>query len=91
MPDPGPTRKPSKYQDLADWLATHPGSLVRLSFAEVEAILGMRLPTSARTGTSWWLNPLHAWVQAWSTTGWIVWHVNRQRHEVTFTRTRGEA
>jgi len=44
-----PNRTPPgrKYQPLADYLAAHPADEVTLTFAQIEAILGAPLPSSA--------------------------------------------
>jgi len=38
---------PSRYQRLAEYLAAQTGPQVRPTFAEVEVIIGARLPASA--------------------------------------------
>jgi hypothetical protein len=93
MPDSTPARKRSRYQDLADWLTAQPGSLVTLTFTEVEAIVGARLPATARLERGWWtsLDDRHQYVQRWRARGWEVRTFDRRRRTVTFTRAPGEA
>ena len=73
-----PRRSVSRYDPLGAYLAGQPPAVaaVRLSFAELEAILGAALPRSAQTRT-FWKNaegeprvPAH--VRAWRRAGWRV-------------------
>ena len=82
----------SRYDPLGAHLAGQPPAVatVRLSFAEVEAILGAALPRSAREG-SFWGNavgelrvPAH--VRAWRRAGWRVAGFEREARAVTFAR-----
>jgi hypothetical protein len=43
-----------KYRPLADWLRQQPPRPIDLSFAEIEAILGFRLPASGRLYVAHW-------------------------------------
>ena len=44
-----------KYQPLAEYLAAQPGDAVTLSFAQIEAIIGVPLPASASAYLPvWW-------------------------------------
>ena len=45
----------SKYQPLADYLATQPGAHVTMTFPQLAALLGQSLLSSAWT-RSWWAN-----------------------------------
>ena len=56
-------------------LSTHPPELEwRTTFGEVEAILGFRLPDSARPHRPWWSNSKkgngHSHALAWQAAGW---------------------
>ena len=54
-----------KYDPLGTYLARQPGREVRVTFAEVEAVLGFQLPASARTYRPWWspmLNAINFWL-----------------------------
>ena len=83
----------SVYQPLKAFLASRPAEeqQITLTFAEIEAILGRRLPASAYRGGSWWANvtnPLNMGSQtmAWHEAGWRTTHVYHDQRVVTFIR-----
>jgi len=45
-----------KYEPLAQFLRRQQAAEVRLTFAEIERIVGVRLPPSARKQRAWWSN-----------------------------------
>ena len=82
-------REPARYQPLGDWLAARPERRVTLPFTAVEAIIGHRLPPSARSGVGWWQHSdqrLYGAGRAWRAAGWRVAAVDRWRQTVTFER-----
>ena len=74
--------KGSRYQRLADYLTEQSADEVTLSFAEIEALVGAALPTSAYL-RDWWRNKgVHRGAsRSWRAAGWEV---------ATFTRRAGE-
>jgi hypothetical protein len=75
-----------KYGPLRDHLAGCAGSRVRLSFAEVEELVG-RLPDSAHQHRAWWgNNGSNVEAQARRDAGWHVESVNQAGGEVIFAR-----
>jgi hypothetical protein len=79
----------NKYAPLYRYLAAHPGREVRMSFGELERILGEGLPESARHHRAWWGNQRtgprpHA--EAWMAAGWKVDAVNLGAESVSFRR-----
>ena len=46
----------SKYDPLTSFLVAKAGREIRLSFAEIERILGFKLPKSAYEHEAWWSN-----------------------------------
>ena len=66
----------SKYDALAEHLRSLPGKEVTLTFKEIEAILGTKLPDSAYRHRPFWSNAESPWmVQAahgWRAAGWKV-------------------
>ena len=76
-----------KYAPLAAYLAAQPGDAVTLSFAEIETLIGARLPPTARR-QSWWSNSPRWFPHArtWLATGWRIQTVNLAWRTVTFTR-----
>jgi len=68
-------RKPgrtSRYDALREYLEDRTESAVRLTFAEIERIIGGPLPASARKHPAWWANEKagsHAHAQSWLDIG----------------------
>lgn len=64
----------SKYAPLVEHLRLLPSDEVRLSFNEVEQILGFALPKSALRHQAWWGNSRtrdsHNWAYLWLRAGW---------------------
>ena len=60
----------STYQRLTDYLLQKDQDMLRLSFQEIEDILGVALPPSAYEHRAWWANSLshsharHGWLKA---------------------------
>lgn len=73
------------YQPLIDHLAASTAPVVWLTFAEIERILGTRLPPSARTHASFWTRSGNAHVRGWRAFGWGA-HFSRHRAFIHFTR-----
>jgi hypothetical protein len=78
----------TKYEPLRKWLTRASGDRVRLSFREIESILGFRLPDSARALAQWWANTRGSHVQAgaWMEAGWRARHIDVPGEEVSFER-----
>jgi hypothetical protein len=78
-----------RYDPLRDHLASLPGDEIRMTFAEVEHLVGP-LPDSARNYRAWWANDSKVEALAWRAAGWHVESVNQASGRVTFARgTRG--
>lgn len=75
----------AKYDPLRDHLAAQSGNEVRMTFAEVEALVGS-LPSSARKWGAWWANSSLVQAQAWREAGWHVAQVDRAGGQVVFER-----
>ncbi|MBP1804681.1 DUF7662 domain-containing protein [Rubellimicrobium aerolatum] len=77
----------SKYDPLSAYLSGPGPSSRRLSFTEIEEILGFALPPSAREHGPWWANDrTHTQAKAWLSIGWETaeWDITSER--VTFRR-----
>ena len=61
-----------RYQRLYSHLCSLPDREWRLSFADIEAVLGFELPGSARMHRPWWSNQIdgHSQAIAWMAAGW---------------------
>ena len=87
-----PLAKPrSKYDPLHSYLVNLPERSVRMTFSQIERILGFELPSSARRYNAWWANQrdgnhshARSWLDAHYETQWL--DLNSQA--VTFTSPR---
>ena len=82
----------SRYAALAQYLQRLPDTQesVPLTFEEVEAIIGDRLPANARQHRSWWANDSvsHSQSQQWLEAGWRVNRISIADQRVSFARNR---
>ena len=80
----------SKYEPLAKHLESLCKNEVRLSFDEIEDILGEELPNSARVHHAWWANSRtddsHTWAHLWLQTGWERTEFSLSQEWVNFRR-----
>ena len=79
----------SKYEPLARFLATSGKVSIALSFAQIEDILGFRLPRSARLYPAWWSNNegSHVQAQAWLAGGYETEQVSISAEKLVFKRS----
>jgi hypothetical protein len=78
----------SKYCILGEYLLEREEDQVKLSFSDIEDILGFPLPKSARKFRTWWANDTthsHA-VNGWLTFGWKVTEIDLIEQYVRFRR-----
>lgn len=79
-----------KYAPLYRHLLAMAGPDWRTSFAEVEAVLGFRLPDSARLHRPWWANSAkgngHSHALAWQAAGWKTGRVDLDAETLVFAR-----
>lgn len=83
-------REKRNYIPLAVHLAAQPGRLDRLvmHLAEIEELLGERLPPHS-SFPFWWNNEgMSAHSRAWLSSGWEVAAMDNDSREVTFVRRR---
>ncbi len=74
-----------KYDPLRDYLAGRSGDEARMTFTEVEQLVGP-LPDSARNHRAWWANDNKVEALAWRAAGWHVASVNQTSGQVVFAR-----
>ena len=79
----------SKYEPLPQFLGSVGGRLHRMSFAEIERVLGFKLPKSAYQHEAWWSNNAtgHSHARAWLKFGWRTEAVDLAGRKVTFQRS----
>lgn len=64
-------------------------SLVKLSFARIDGLIGSNLPMAAFREEAWWSNTaLNAHTKAWLEAGWEVQEVNLKEGYVVFKKVR---
>lgn len=91
VPRPTPSVAGGSYTSLAEHLEGCEASYLRLSFSEIEGILGRSLPASARRHRAWWSNEsraTHSHAAAWIRVGWLVDSVDFNTGMVGFRRGR---
>lgn len=80
----------SKYLPLAEYLAGLEQNEVRLSFSNIERIIGATLPRSAIEYDAWWANSRsndsHSWAHLWLRVGWERMEHSRSQQWVVFRR-----
>jgi len=85
----------AKYEALTEHLSRMKGSHYRMSFAEIEKIVGDKLPASARKHRAWWSNnpDNSVMTKAWLVAGWISSDVDMMGMKLVFRRDpeRGKA
>ena len=76
----------SKYKPLERHLRASGKPRLALTFSQVEKILGIRLPASARRHPAWWSNNdrSHVQAQAWRVTGYRTEQVDISAEKLTF-------
>jgi hypothetical protein len=78
----------SKYEALPQFLARVEHATYRMSFGEMEKILGFKLPKSAYEHEAWWSNndTGHSHARAWLKSGWRTEAIDLAGRKVTFRR-----
>lgn len=79
----------SIYIPLEQFLRTSDQDLIRLTFSELEFILGFTLPKSAYTYNAWWTNGGHSQSKAWLSAGYKVERADLQSQTVFFCKGFG--
>jgi hypothetical protein len=77
-----------KYEPLESFLRNLNVTKHRMSFPQIEKLLGFRLPQSALKYPAWWSNDEsgHSHARAWLHAGWKTEELDISAHKVTFTR-----
>jgi hypothetical protein len=75
------------YERLSEWLEGSSRNRVEVTFSELEGLLGLELPVSARRHRAWWANDLsHTQARAWLHAGYRSSDVDLSAEIVTFDR-----
>lgn len=80
----------SKYAKLGSYLRAQPGDAVEMTFAEVERVIGSRLPPSALRHRGWWSNNTENNVatKEWVDAGYATEDVDLRGQAVRFRRVQ---
>lgn len=78
----------SKYEPLPQFLSSGTSSTRRLTFEQIERVLGFKLPASAYRHEAWWSNNAagHSHARTWLDAGWRTQNVDIEARKVTFLR-----
>ena len=85
-----PTARTPRYEPLTQYLSLRAEPVVKMSFADVERVLGRPLPASARRHRPWWANEqggTHSHALAWLGAGRRTANVDLNFATVEFIRT----
>ena len=81
----------SKYDPLRAFLEQQDKPYIRLSFRDIERIIGSKLPASAYTHRAWWANDrthTHA-RNGWLAAGYRVGYVDLEKRVAEFIKEGG--
>ena len=79
----------SKYEPLRAYLAVQSEPVVSMTFAQIESVLGLQLPASARKYRPWWANEkdgTHVHARSWLDAGRRTTNVDLNASTVDFVR-----
>ncbi len=78
----------STYDPLGAHLRAAIGDVVQMTFAEIEEVIGTKLPPSAHKRNEWWSNsPVgHSQARAWLDAGFETANLARKNQTITFKR-----
>ena len=85
----GSSPRTSRYDPLPKYLLGRSEPVVKMTFAEIERVLGVTLPASARKYGPWWANEAagtHVHAQAWLGAGRRTANVDLNAGTVEFAR-----
>lgn len=76
----------SKYEALTTFLKATPGGEVRMSFAEIEKVIGARLPEKSKAVRAWWSNnpSNNVMTKAWLAAGYKTAQVDIAGEKLSF-------
>lgn len=79
-----------KYEPLSNFLRKQSTNEVRVSFEQIERIIGDKLPASAHEHRAWWSNNPNNSVmtKAWIDAGFRSEQVDMEGHKLVFRRVR---
>jgi len=80
----------SKYEPLRDYLLKNGSERVAMTFAEIERVLGAKLPSSSATHRAWWSNnpANNVMTKEWLAAGYETEQVDIGGEKLVFRRMR---
>src|SRR4051812_40754918 len=80
-----------KYEPLTEFLRTQSKERVPMTFAEIERVVGFKLPSSAIEHRAWWSNnPSNSvMTKAWLAAGYQSEQVDMEKRRLVFARACG--
>ncbi len=80
----------SKYDLLGAFLKSRPASEIPMTFAEIEAVIGTKLPGSAHRHRPWWSNNAtnSAMTKVWLDAGFLAAQVDMEGRKLVFKRMK---
>jgi len=77
----------AKYDPLGEFLARQPGERIPMSFAEIEKLIGAKLPPSKQYPAWWSNNPWNnVMTKVWRRAGFVSEQVDTERERLVFRR-----
>lgn len=79
----------TKYQPLTGFLKGRSSDQIPMTFAEIEKVLGFKLPSSAYEYPAWWANDTgksHVQARAWISAGYETEQVDQSAKKLVFKR-----
>lgn len=78
----------SVYEPLGEHLKRSGLARIPMTFGEVEAVIGRKLPASARLHRAWWANEErgHSHARAWLRSGYLTAQVDMAGRKLVFAR-----
>jgi hypothetical protein len=79
-----------KYEPLTEFLHKQPGGEVRMSFAQIERVVGFKLPPVAQRHRAWWSNSPtnNVMTRAWLDAGFRSEQVDMAARKLIFRRQK---
>lgn len=81
----------SKYDPISKWLGSQSANRISCTFSQIEGILGLKLPATARVNVRWWANEAvgntrHVQCLSWLRAGYQTTSLNLAKQSVVFVR-----
>ena len=78
-----------KYWKLKEYLGEHDEATIIITFKEIEEIVGVQLPPTARVRTDWWYPRIHynTIAEAWVTEGYSLDYIDLIKEKIKLKRS----